>query len=129
MGYYSQFDIETKPMMDEETEKKAVIDLWKIYDPKNEYRYQEILNSEAGNSKSTFWYFCMEPMKWYEMKEDMTALSKLYPDYLFKVNRNGEESCDFSDDYFKNGRHQHCVGTLTYEKPDLNYLYGGEKHE
>lgn len=129
MGYYSQFDIEIKPMMNKETEKKAVLDLWKIHDPEDKYHYQEVLDSEEGKCKSTFYYFCMEPMKWYEIEDDMTALSKLYPNYLFRVNRNGEDGYDFCDYYFKNGRSQHCVGTIVYEKPDLDYLYGGEKHE
>jgi hypothetical protein len=46
-----------------------------------------------------------ESMKWYGYEEDMLALSKDYPDYLFILQGDGEDRGDDWVMYFKGGKH------------------------
>jgi len=47
-----------------------------------------------------------DTIKWYEHDEDMIRLSKQYPDYVFQLDGDGEESDDFWRTYYKNGKKQ-----------------------
>lgn len=44
--------------------------------------------------------------KWYSWKEDMCAYSLKYPDTLFTISGEGEDSEDIWKAYFKNGKVQ-----------------------
>ena len=51
--------------------------------------------------------------KWYNFKEDMLEISKLYPDIVFQLDGVGEESGDVWRIYFKNGKHQNANTQVT----------------
>jgi len=59
-----------------------------------------------------------EQYKWYDYKEDMVKLSKLFPTTLFTLNGEGEESGDIWKQYFKNGKSQLCKSVITFDKFD-----------
>lgn len=42
-------------------------------------------------------------IKWYNYKDDLTVLSKLYPDMEIFVTRYGENNTDMEELYIKNG--------------------------
>lgn len=44
--------------------------------------------------------------KWYDWKENMQAMSKVFPDVLFKLHGEGEETGDIWDAYFLAGKVQ-----------------------
>lgn len=44
--------------------------------------------------------------KWYEHEDDMKRISKEFPEVLFTLHGNGEESGDIWVKYFKNGKMQ-----------------------
>lgn len=62
--------------------------------------------------------------KWYDYEDNMIALSEKFPDILFELDGNGEDSEDFWIEYFCGGRHQYCRGEITYEEPDMAALIG-----
>jgi len=60
--------------------------------------------------------------KWYEHTEDMCRLSKEYPNVLFTLTGNGEESEDMWVEYFMNGKVQVENAVITYGKFDPKKL-------
>ena len=52
--------------------------------------------------------------KWYECEENMKEYSSLYPDLVFCIHGEGEETGDLWDAYFKNGKMQFCDVEITY---------------
>ena len=63
-----------------------------------------------------------EQCKWYEHTEDMCRLSKEYPNVLFTLTGNGEESEDMWVKYFMNGKVQVENAVITYGKFDPKKL-------
>ena len=60
-------------------------------------------------------YYSGDTIKWYEWEEDIRNLSKEFPDILFEVSGDGEESEDFWIAYFLNGKMQFCPGRIVYD--------------
>lgn len=56
--------------------------------------------------------------KWYDWEEDMCLLSKRFPEILFCLHGDGEESDDLWDAYFLDGKCQHCPAVITYDDFD-----------
>lgn len=53
--------------------------------------------------------------KWYEHEEHMKAISKQYPDVIFQLNGEGEESGDIWVKYFVNGKMQVAEAKITFD--------------
>ena len=51
--------------------------------------------------------------KWYEHETDMKALSLRFPEVLFTLHGEGEESGDVWNKYFRNGKCQVAKGVVT----------------
>jgi hypothetical protein len=63
-----------------------------------------------------------ESIKWYEHKQDMTRLSKAFPDIVFCLCGKGEDAGDVWREYYKNGRMHRCQAKLRFEKFDPTKL-------
>lgn len=50
--------------------------------------------------------------KFYEWREVMTRLSSAYPEFVFYVKWNGEESGDFGHAEFRKGKHREAKAVL-----------------
>lgn len=57
-----------------------------------------------------------DTIKWYEHESDMRSYSKKYPDVLFTLNGEGEESGDIWIEYYKNGLMQRTKAKLMFDK-------------
>jgi hypothetical protein len=69
-----------------------------------------------------------DSLKWYEYEEDMRAISKAYPEYIFELAGSGEETGDIWRDYYKNGKRNryYLPKKLELEKEEFdNELSGG----
>ena len=60
--------------------------------------------------------------KWYEHEKDMRAVSSKYPETLFLLEGEGEESGDIWKKYFLNGKMQTCKSIITFEEFDKSKL-------
>ena len=59
--------------------------------------------------------------KWYNYQKDMITLSNLHKDCIFRVHREGEESGDIEDTYYKNGKIVHTERLNSkLPEPDLS---------
>ena len=63
-----------------------------------------------------------EPCKWYEYRSDMIRFSKEFPDVVFSLKGEGEESGDLWIEYFKGGLTQVCRGEVVYPEYDESKL-------
>ena len=93
MGYYTDFELNYSS-----NERDKV-----------QERLEEISNGYTGNDSG---------VKWYNHEEDMKQLSREFPDILFELCGEGEESGDIWEKYFKNGKMQCCKAVLTFEPFD-----------
>lgn len=60
--------------------------------------------------------------KWYDHEKDMREISKQYPDVIFQLNGEGEESGDIWVKYFVNGKMQVAKAKITFDDFDKKKL-------
>lgn len=63
-----------------------------------------------------------EAVKWYDHEGDMRAYSKRYPNTLFVLKGEGEESGDIWVEYHKNGKMQRCKARVGFDSFDESKL-------
>jgi hypothetical protein len=63
-----------------------------------------------------------ESCKWYDNETDMKKISEKYPEMVFHLHGDGEETGDLWDKHFKNGKMQLCKGKITYDEYDESKL-------
>jgi|WetSurMetagenome_2_1015567.scaffolds.fasta_scaffold767129_1 hypothetical protein len=63
-----------------------------------------------------------ESIKWYDHEDDLCKFSRMYPEVVFKLSGEGEESGDQWVLYVKNGKSQRCKAKITYEDYDEQKL-------
>jgi hypothetical protein len=52
--------------------------------------------------------------KWYDHEKEVAQFSTIYPDVLFELSGEGEDSGDIWKKYFKNGKMQLCSAEMTF---------------
>ena len=60
--------------------------------------------------------------KWYDWEEDMLLLSSKFPDLLFTLSGDGDDSDDKWIAYFNAGREQYCPAEIIYPDYDPSLL-------
>lgn len=60
----------------------------------------------------------MEELKWYEHREDMIKVSRMFPDAIFTLYGEGEDYSDIWKEYYKNGKMQYAPARIVY--PDYD---------
>lgn len=127
MGYYTTYTLRTDN--DEKVNLKKFIDeLGKIgvADFFNEGpvpidELKDIVECEGEDAADSI-DLQTEPIKWYENEEDMKKLSAVFPDVLFRLYGEGEESGDLWLCYHKNGKSQHEPAVVSYGEFDPKKL-------
>ena len=109
MGYYTSFTV-SAVQIDSNSTKIDNPELFDEIKSKLEaisgYSFEGNLDDEL---------YMWESVKWYECEEDMNQISLLYPDILFVVHGEGEESGDLWNHYHLNGQIQRDVAEIKYE--------------
>ena len=131
MGYYTNFtlsydgDVSSSKMDDfiEECKQKGVAvpefdyesktDLQKVLESQTFCDYSPLINFVDDNA---------DECKWYEWENDMKRLSGDFPDILFTLEGEGEDSGDVWKAYFLGGKSQVCKAKLTFDEFDRSKL-------
>ena len=105
MGYYTHFEI--------------IVNNNEIIDKEIHEKLCEI----SGYNDWDYWTSSITGhFKWYENEHDMYELSMLFPDKVFTVTGNGEESNDIWRNYWKNGKFCDANRRIVYDEYDESKL-------
>lgn len=109
----------------------------------NKYKVEDIISYMKSKMKSDDWFYpfkysiedlmgveCKndfelspdEHVKWYDHNEEMLELSKQFPDTVFCLHGEGEDTGDLWYCYYKNGKKQYCPAKIVYDDYDETKL-------
>lgn len=104
MGYYTSYQLE---LITDGYEPSIIGDL------RRENENAEYALSEDGSYG--------ESCKWYDYEIEMTEFSKKYPDTIFILTGEGEESGDLWKCYFRDGKSQHIKARIVFDEPSAEF--------
>jgi hypothetical protein len=107
MGYNTKFDLDVIGRESDPVE----LNRWyeDLNDDKTFGDYELPLNSDEWDS-----------MKWYCWEADVKVLSKEYPNVLFVLSGEGEDSGDIWRAYFMNGEVQEVQARIVFDEVDFS---------
>jgi hypothetical protein len=106
MGYCTRYSLEVK---------EGDLRIQEILDQvENEFEGLNYAIDSDGDS--------LDSVKWYEHEAEMHFLSLKFPNIVFQLHGEGEESGDVWYKYFKNGSLQHCPAVITFAEYDEKKL-------
>lgn len=114
MGYDTAYDLSVSAPPGWAPLSKAYIDQIAERLEPMDFDINECQNGTALSASS----YC----HWYEHDDDMIELSKLFPDALFELYGDGEESDDFWRYYYYRGVMQGGAGEIVYPPLDFAAL-------
>ena len=113
MGYYTNHNLKIHKIDNEEINNNEDLNE-KLEDKINEAISSHEDMSYAVGSVTEDWY--CDSCKWYKHREDMIEFSKLFPDVVFELEGEGENSGDVWKEYYKNGKYQYCPAKITFDE-------------
>jgi hypothetical protein len=135
MGYYTRYslDVERKQLHEYEKERinKIKAQAKETEDPdvkrileEGAYKLEQeaYFEPEEKVSKQIGYNPFDDSCKWYDHESDMALFSKKYPESLFVLKGEGEESGDIWIKYFLNGKMQRAEAKITFEEFDESKL-------
>lgn len=126
MGYYTFYQLRVRKLNGEQTwTKEEVEELTNVLKERKVWGYA-FNNVEFFNSLT---FTANNEVKWYEYDEDMLAISKQFPDYVFQLHGDGEETEDFWFAYYQNGKLEYCPAHLIYKEPQEIFWSGDTQYE
>lgn len=106
MGYYTSYYMEVKGCKDEQCFSKLTKEM-KKYD-----LFGYVFDEPSYDEGPVQYFSTFDMQKWYEHEEELTAISKLFPELTFRLSGNGEGYDDCWEKYFKNGESEYCEMTI-----------------
>jgi hypothetical protein len=96
MGYYTAYSLSLGDVTEEQQKQIT-----------NHLREKDVVGWVLNNDLC-----CSNPATWYDAEKDLREISKEFPDVLFELHGEGEETGDIWDRYFKNGKMQYCPAEI-----------------
>ena len=86
--------------------------------------YKALSTSSDPNYSGNYSYWTSvltgdDSYKWYEWKGDIERISRRFPNVLFTLKRDGEDSGDMSVEYFLNEKHESRPIEMTFQPTTL----------
>lgn len=132
MGYYTLFTLEV--VSEKPADFKPLCDkLASMYD--NNYLIGYAFESEPyiSDDGKICTFYPHEMVKWYDYAKDMAAVSEMFPDFVFRVHGDGEETNDYWHEYFYRGKSAYTPVKISYKDPDPDiipwYKFGGKSYD
>lgn len=120
MGYYTQFKLE---MIDKTGQFFEIEDANSLDDYKHNDKMSDEMKKVADyltfDDERCYGILSEETAKWYDCDIDMRNLSKKFPDLIFCLYGNGEESGDIWRSYYHNGKDKRQCIEMRF--PDFDY--------
>ena len=122
MGYYTAYTLSVSPHPASQSVPDEIWqNLFDVIDGLGEFDTDAVELRELSISTYT---------KWYDWEKDMSLISQEFPQFLFTLYGDGEESDDKWVAYFFRGATQWCKADISYEKPNFDILsYEAEEIE
>lgn len=111
MGYYTMYSLE-HDCTDREKFSRIVAEMEKL----------GILDYALSANEDLMSFDTTDCVKWYECEDDMRKISNLFPDVLFTLHGEGEESGDLWNAYFRGGKEQYCQAKIIFDEFDPEKL-------
>lgn len=119
MGYYTCYEMTAKRVVDEaqaQSIKNCLEELGVLH-------YALHIEPDiCCNVCGEVHFSSSDAVKWYGHDLDMLECSKKFPEVLFCLHGEGEDSNDKWDAYYLNGKMQHCQAEITYPPFDESKL-------
>ena len=135
MGYYTQFKISVNGKLEnkqrvaelEKAKKEAEVLTGKLKElalaaVEKELNFEKNIDIQKVVSDKIGYNPFEEETKWYNHENDMREISKQFPDIIFQLNGEGEESGDIWVKYFVNGKMQTASAKITFDGFDQKKL-------
>ena len=123
MGYYTWYEFSTEH---NKYRTSDIIEYMKEKEKNNDwfYPFACALNDKDTNieSFSDFSLSADDTTKWYDHDSDMLELSRMFPETVFCLYGEGEETGDLWYTYYKNGKKQYCPAKIVYDEYDESKL-------
>lgn len=116
MGYYTRYSLEVHAA---DTSGADDVRQGQLIDKKL-YEYQLIVDAIAAESGYSHPF--EGDIKWYDYVKDMSNISKRFPDLIFTLSGEGEESGDIWKRYFYRGDDQYAAAKVTFAPFDHKAL-------
>lgn len=118
MGYYTYYSMNARNIKNEK-EFEAIINACKereiVSSDNNKCGVFEEYSYDICDNSATFESY--ESCKWYEHDKDMIEISSMFPDVVFCLHGEGEESGDLWNTYYSNGESEICHARIIYDEP------------
>lgn len=120
MGYYSYFELSAKPF-----DSKTLVPMSRYEELDVEIAKMNVMEDHIYENEWSGYG------KWYDCREDMLLLSTKFPEMLFTLHGDGDETGDLWYEYYNNGRLQRCPAEIVYPVYEEEKLkaYSGEMPE
>lgn len=109
MGYYTNFSLKVIEIIED-----AEIEVDEVEFP--EFNEKNMYDGDLSVQELISGY--SDSMKWYDYEEDMIEISKKFPNLIFILDGNGEESGDIWRKFYMNGKTYSWQ--LIIEKPNFD---------
>ena len=113
MGYYTTFKMRTLNQVDLSLSILKEMDKDIFYGLNIDRELKTHDNFELGVDIGS-----TDEVKWYDHEDDVKELSKKFPNSIFELTGEGEESVDLWVKYFKDGKMQVCGAKIVYDDYD-----------